>query len=244
MSTLDDLLATGVWRDIVSEFGTPLVIVDVEIIRERCRALKAAFPEAQFLYAPKANYNPWIVREIVAEGFGIDAVSPLEIKLALSVGVPPADIVYVENRHVTGGHGHCDRSRCWHRGWGRWERWRDIARRDRGPVSASGSMATSVRPSTPLPTPLGPKSKFGIHSSQIAETLGIATAADVKVTRLQQHIGSNWLDPDPFLAAARSLCEAAQSMPDVEALDFGRRASASPIELTIILLTWCRSARP
>ena len=236
MSTLDDLLATGVWRDIVSEFGMPLVIVDVEIIRERCRALKAAFPEAQFLYAPKANYNPWIVREIVAEGFGIDAVSPLEIKLALSVGVPPADIVYVENSMspedmataieadvgiVLGSLGAVARYCAARPGT-------SIGIRVNGDIGSSEHAFTYTA---------GPKSKFGIHSSQIAEALGIATAADVKVTRLQQHIGSNWLDPDPFLAAARSLCEAAQSMPDVEALDFGGgfgipyRADDHPLDL-------------
>ena len=36
-------------------------------------------------------------RAIVAEGFGIDAVSPGEVALALRLGVPPESVLYTEN---------------------------------------------------------------------------------------------------------------------------------------------------
>lgn len=220
MRRLDDLLATGIWRELVEEHGSPLVIVDAEIIRERCRELRAAFPYAGFYFAPKANYNPWIVREIVAEGFGIDAVSPLEIELALSVGVPPSDIVYVENamspddldfaieadvRLVIGSRGALRRYAEKRPGT-------EIGIRLNGDIGASEHAYTYTS---------GPKSKFGIHASHLAEARAIAAAADVTITSLQQHIGSNWLDPEPFLDAARALCEVAKDFPDVTALDFG-----------------------
>lgn len=220
MRTLDDFLATGAWRELVEEHGTPLVVVDAAIIRERCRALREALPFAKLYFAPKANYNPWIVREIVAEGYGIDAVSPLEIELALNVGVPPGDIVYVENamspedldfavesdvRLVIGSRGALRRYCAKRPGT-------EIGIRLNGDIGAAEHEYTYTS---------GPKSKFGIHRSHLAEGRAIAAECDVKITSLQQHIGSNWLDPEPFLEAARALCEVAKDFPDVTALDFG-----------------------
>jgi hypothetical protein len=91
LRVLDDLLQTGVWRGIVAEHGTPVVIVDAAIIRERCRMLRAAFPNARLFYAPKANYNPHIVL-VAAEG------RHRRVSLRdrpASPGIEPADIVYV-----------------------------------------------------------------------------------------------------------------------------------------------------
>ena len=220
MRTLDRLLATGVWRDLADEHGTPLVIVDAAIISERCQTLKAAFPEARFFYAPKANYNPWIVGLIVGEGFGVDAVSPLEIELALNVGASTSDIVYVENNMspvdmdyaistgvpmVLGSLGALDRFASTRPG-------SSIGIRVNGEIGASEHRYTYTS---------GPRSKFGIHPSQFDEAKVIAQRGGLKITRLQQHIGSNWLDAVPFLAAAKSLCELAGDFPDLEALDFG-----------------------
>lgn len=220
MRHLEDLLATGIWRDIVEEHGSPVVIVDAAIIRERCRAIRDAFPAAKLFYAPKANFNPWIVSLIVAEGFGIDAVSPMEIELALNVGVPPGDIVYVENNMspadldfaieadvgiVVGSLGALARYAA--------------ARPDTSVgIRVNGEIGASEHHYTYTS---GPRSKFGIHPSQFDESRAIASAAGMRITRLQQHIGSNWLDAAPFLAAARSLCDLAAGFPDLEALDFG-----------------------
>jgi diaminopimelate decarboxylase len=220
MRTLDTTLASGIWRDLVAEHGTPLVIVDAAIIRERCRALKSAFPGARFFYAPKANYNPWIVRLIVGEGFGIDAVSPMEIELALRLGVAPENITYVENAMspddlayavqtgvpiVLGSLGALER-------YGAVRRGASVGIRVNGEVGASEHQYTYTS---------GPRSKFGIHPSQFGEAKAIADGRGIRITRLHQHIGSNWLDSAPFLAAAKSLCELAASFPDLKTLDFG-----------------------
>ena len=220
MRTLDTVLASNVWRDLAETHGTPLVIVDAAIIRERCRALRAAFPAAKFFYAPKANYNPWLVKLIVGEGFGIDAVSPLEIELAFKVGVAPGDIAYVENSMspgdlafavdakvpiVLGSLGALER-------YSRANPGAAVGIRVNGEVGASEHHYTYTS---------GPRSKFGVHPSQFGEAKAIAAKHGVRIDRLHQHIGSNWLDTAPFLAAAKSLCELAEAFPDLETLDFG-----------------------
>ena len=239
MRTLDTVLASGVWRDLAETHGTPLVIVDAAIIRERCRALRAAFPAAKFFYAPKANYNPWLVEIIVGEGFGIDAVSPLEIELAFKVGVAPNDITYVENSMsrgdlafavgakvpiVLGSLGALER-------YSRANPGVAVGIRVNGEVGASEHHYTYTS---------GPRSKFGIHPSQFEEAKEIAAGQGVRIDRLHQHIGSNWLDTAPFLAAAKSLCELAEAFPDLDTLDFGGgfgvpyHAGQEPLDLTAL----------
>jgi diaminopimelate decarboxylase len=243
MRTLDTLLANGIWRDLAAEYGTPLVIVDAAIIRERCRALKQAFPEARFFYAPKANYNPWIVKLIVGEGFGIDAVSPMEIELAIAAGAAPADIVYVENNMapadmefaidagvpiVFGSLGSLARYAAANAG-------ASVGIRINAEVGASEHQYTYTS---------GPRSKFGVHPSQFDEARKIAESGGLKITRLQQHIGSNWLDAKQFLAAAWSLCELASAFPDADTLDFGGgfgvpyRVTDAPLDLEAVGLAF------
>src|SRR3989338_2750575 len=86
--------------DICKRFGTPLYLYDAEVIRERIAELRnvvGLYPRTEFLYAVKANYNPHLVRLIVSQGFGIDAVSVEEVRLALSCGCPKDRILFTEN---------------------------------------------------------------------------------------------------------------------------------------------------
>lgn len=220
MRVLDDLLSTGIWRDLVAEHGTPLVVVDAGVVRERARSLRRAFPDARLSYALKANYNPHIVKLIIDEGFGIDAVSPNEIRLALMLGVLPDDIVYVENatspadldyaleqgvRMVVGSLGALQRL-------GEKRPGSSVSLRVNGDIGASSHAYTFTA---------GPKSKFGIHVTQLPDARAIAEAAGVRIVGLQQHIGSNWLDPEPFIRAAEALIEWAKAFPDLVSLDFG-----------------------
>jgi diaminopimelate decarboxylase len=217
---LDDLLATGIWRDLVRQYETPLVVVDAAIVRERARALRKAFPGAELFYAPKANYNPHIVRLIVEEGFGIDAVSPMEIRLGTTLGVEPQNIVYVENSMSPADMGYAiaENVRVVLGSLGAVSRYctakpnSEVSLRVNGDIGAGGHAYTFTA---------GPKTKFGIHVTQLADARAICASHGVKITGLQQHIGSNWLDPDPFVTAAESLLAIARAFPDVTMLDFG-----------------------
>ena len=62
---------------LIAQFGSPLYVYDLDTVRARVRALKAAITWSRFqpLFAIKANPCPAVARAIVAEGFGIDAVS-------------------------------------------------------------------------------------------------------------------------------------------------------------------------
>ena len=50
----------------------------------------------------KANSCPGIMRALIDEGYGIDAVSPGEVILAQRLGVPSEDILFTENNMTEG----------------------------------------------------------------------------------------------------------------------------------------------
>jgi diaminopimelate decarboxylase len=217
---LENWLATGAWRDVAAEHGTPVIVVDAEIIRERCRSLRRAFPNAKLFYAPKANYNPHIVRIIAGEGFGIDAVSPNEIRLGIELGVEPDDIVYVENAmsKTDMDYAIAQGVRVVLGSLGALQRWCAAKPGAKVSIRINGDIGSSPHDYTYT---AGPKSKFGIHVTRLAEARAIAEEHGATITGLQQHIGSNWLDPEPFIGAARALIEWAKAVPTVTSLDFG-----------------------
>ncbi|MFC5801860.1 diaminopimelate decarboxylase [Streptomyces formicae] len=74
-------------------FGTPVYVLDEEEVRERCRAYRTAFPEADVVYAAKAFLSRAVVHWVMEEGLGLDVCSAGELSLAVTTGFPPEKIV-------------------------------------------------------------------------------------------------------------------------------------------------------
>lgn len=202
MKRFNDIVAHQQLLDLVAEYGSPLVVYSEAVIRERCRVLKKAFPSSHLNYAMKANYNPALLKIVRSEGFGIDAVSPNEVELALRVGFAPEKIFYVENnmtdedmyeavfQGVNLVIGSLSRLEKYARHYPN----TNIGIRINGDVGAAHHAKTFTA---------GPTSKFGIHHEFIGEALEIANQNHVTINLLQQHIGSGWLETAPFLEAVR-----------------------------------------
>ncbi|MFJ8013465.1 diaminopimelate decarboxylase family protein [Streptomyces sp. NPDC096339] len=79
--------------DVAARFGTPVYVLDEGEVRERCRAYRGAFPEAEVLYAAKAFLSRAMVRWVQEEGLGLDVCSAGELELAVTAGFPPERIV-------------------------------------------------------------------------------------------------------------------------------------------------------
>lgn len=101
-------------RDLASEHGTPLYVLDEEDVRSRCRDYRSAFPDSEVHYAGKAFLCKEMARWIDQEGLGLDVCSGGELAVALSVGFPPERITLHGNnkstaeleRAITAGVGH------------------------------------------------------------------------------------------------------------------------------------------
>ncbi|QPA29919.1 diaminopimelate decarboxylase [Thermaerobacillus caldiproteolyticus] len=87
--------------ELAKEYGTPLYIYDVALIRQRARAFKEAFEKhgvkAQVAYASKAFSTMAMIQLVEEEGLSLDVVSGGELYTALKAGFPPARIHFHGN---------------------------------------------------------------------------------------------------------------------------------------------------
>lgn len=79
--------------DVADRFDTPTYVLDEDEVRARCRTYRAAFPDADVLYAAKAFLSRAMVRWIDEEGLGLDVCSTGELELAVLAGFPAARMV-------------------------------------------------------------------------------------------------------------------------------------------------------
>ncbi|NDI34293.1 diaminopimelate decarboxylase [Chengkuizengella sediminis] len=86
---------------LAKQFGTPLYVVDEELVRQRCREYMDAFRESgltfQVAYASKAFCVKAICRVMDEEGLSLDVVSDGELYTALEAGFPPERIHFHGN---------------------------------------------------------------------------------------------------------------------------------------------------
>lgn len=83
-------------QEIAEEFGTPLYLYSKQQLLENYRAIDGAFAGVDHVtcYALKANSNLELLKLLVKEGAGADAVSAGEIHFALKAGFHPSKITF------------------------------------------------------------------------------------------------------------------------------------------------------
>jgi diaminopimelate decarboxylase len=79
-------------RDLAAEHGTPLLVLDEDDLRARCRAWREAFEGwpsgATVAYAGKAFLSKAVVKIVAEEGLGLDVCTGGELAVALAAGFP------------------------------------------------------------------------------------------------------------------------------------------------------------
>ncbi|HVF06171.1 MAG TPA: diaminopimelate decarboxylase [Frankiaceae bacterium] len=86
----DGVLSVGgvAVTDLAAGYGTPLYVLDEADVRERCRAWREAFADADVYYAGKAFLCSAMVRIVAEEGLGLDVCTGGELAVALRGGMP------------------------------------------------------------------------------------------------------------------------------------------------------------
>ena len=86
---------------LAKKFGTPLYVIDEELLRQNCRAFyngfKRDYPGNEVIYASKAFMTMAICKIIEEENLGLDVVSGGELYTALKAGFPPEKIYFHGN---------------------------------------------------------------------------------------------------------------------------------------------------
>lgn len=84
---------------LAKEYGTPLLLLDLDAVRSRCREYKHAMadflsPGSMPFYASKALSYKGIYQVMREENMGVDVVSAGELYTALQAGFPPENICF------------------------------------------------------------------------------------------------------------------------------------------------------
>lgn len=90
--------------DLVKQYGTPLYVMDEELVRNNCKLFNGNFSmkgiDTEVIYASKAFLNVAICKIIKEEGLSLDVVSGGELYTALKANFPPNKI-YMHGNNKT-----------------------------------------------------------------------------------------------------------------------------------------------
>lgn len=88
-------------RELAEKYGTPLYVMDEDLIRSNCRSFKAAFasryPENEISFAGKAFLTVAMARLCAEEGMGLDVASAGELYTAIKADFPPEKLLFHGN---------------------------------------------------------------------------------------------------------------------------------------------------
>lgn len=209
-------------QELAALYGSPLYVYNETILRNSCRAIKnlVTLPGYAPCYATKANANPHLLSIIREEGLMGEALSPGEVAMLKHAGFKRDNIHYVCNNVSPEELA--------------------FAQENASIVSVDSldqlDMFGYVNPGCKVMVRLNPgigaghhekvvtagkATKFGIPAESIGDITTIAAKHKLAVVGLNQHVGSLFMDPAPYLQAAAWLLETASHFPDLEYLDFG-----------------------
>jgi len=209
-------------HELVEKYGSPLYVYSEEILRTRCREMKNLVKYKNFKphYSTKANANLELLKIIREEGISADAMSPGEIFVLMKAGYKPEDIFYVCNNvsleeikyavdlGITVSVDSLSQLKLF--------------------ASNFPGSKVAVRINTGYGAghhekviTAGKKTKFGINDDMVDEIKKVLSKHNMKLTGINQHIGSLFLEETAYIASARLLCRVAKQFDDIEFIDFG-----------------------
>ncbi len=87
------MVSNEILQELAAEHGTPLFVVDHDVLRANYATFKMCLPRVQAYYAVKANSDPMIVRTLYEAGASFDVASMEEFRLVHEniKGLPPKE---------------------------------------------------------------------------------------------------------------------------------------------------------
>ncbi len=199
--------------DLLTEFGSPLYVIDEVDFRRRARDFAAAFESWTVHYAGKAFLCKAVARWVAQEGLGLDVCSGNELAIALAAGFPPERIEFHGNNKSV-----AELAAAIEAGVGRImvdcleeiDRIEALAALADRPVTVSVRVTTGVEAHTHRYIATGGEDQkfgFSIRSGQaMAALLACRERPHLRLTGVHSHIGSQIFDTEAFgLAAGRVL---------------------------------------
>jgi ornithine decarboxylase len=82
------------FKALIAQHGSPLLLLDCDVVRRQYRSLQAALPGVGLFYALKPLPHPAVVAELRDLGGGFDVATSGEIKLVKAAGVAPERCIH------------------------------------------------------------------------------------------------------------------------------------------------------
>ena len=207
---------------IASEYGTPVYVYNEEIIRKSMETVEGVITKYPYTanYSVKANTNIEILKLALEEGLNCDAMSPGEITLLLKAGFPAEKIFFVSNNVAA-------EEMQFAIDKGVIVSLDSLDQLDRfGQINPGGRCAVRINPGvgaghSEKVITAGKKTKFAIAEEDIDKIFEIVDKYDLKIVGINQHIGSGFLDPKPYIDAVTNLLRIADRFDNLEFIDFG-----------------------
>ena len=209
-------------EDIAEKFQTPVYVYNEESLRKHMHSVAAVITKYPYTanYSVKANTNLSILKIALEEGLNCDAMSTGEITLLEHAGFPANRIFFVPN-NVS------DDELKFAIEHGIITSLDSLSQLESfGQINRGGRCAVRINPGVGAGhhekvVTAGKKTKFGIAEEDIDEIFDIAAKYDLKIVGINQHIGSLFMQPDPYLAAVTNLLRIAKRFKNLEFIDFG-----------------------
>ncbi|MCR4650897.1 MAG: diaminopimelate decarboxylase [Lachnospiraceae bacterium] len=207
---------------IVEEYGSPLYVYNEDILRAHMRAVESVITKYPYTanYSIKANSNLEILKIALEEGLNCDAMSVGELKLLLMAGFPKERIFFVPNN--------VDESEFkFAYGQGIMTSLDSLSQLESfGKACPKARCAIRVNPGVGAGhhkkvVTAGKNTKFAISMDDIDEALEIAKKYNISIVGINQHIGSLFMTPEPYLDAVTNLLKVAERFENLEFIDFG-----------------------
>ncbi len=209
-------------EDIVAKYGTPVYVYNERILRKRIRNVAGVVKKFPYKanFSMKANSNLSILKIVLEEGLNADAMSIGEVKLLELAGFPSDRIFFVPN-NVS------DEELQYAIDKNIIVSLDSISQLERfGRLAPGGRCAVRINPGigaghSDSVVTAGKNTKFAVEEKDIPELLETAKKHNLKIVGINQHIGSLFMEPDPYLAAVTNLLRIAHKFDDLEFIDFG-----------------------
>ena len=209
-------------EDIVAKYGTPVYVYNEDILRDRMRKVSKIITKYEFHsnYSIKANTNFNILKIALSEGLYADAMSVGEMRILLDAGFPAEKIFFVSNNvskeEMQFAIDHKIMVSI-----------DSLSQLEQfGEINKGGKCAVRINPGVGAGhhekvVTAGKKTKFAIAEEDIDQIFEIAAKYDLTIAGINQHVGSLFMDPEPFLAAVKNFLRIAMKFEKLEFIDFG-----------------------
>lgn len=208
--------------ELVEQFGSTLYVYSEEMLRRRCREIKALSSHPGFVpnYSAKANTNIHLLKIVREEGMVVDAMSPGEIIMDLAAGFTPDQILFISNNvsaeelKFAIDHGvtvSVD----------------SLSQLDLfGEINPGGKVVIRFNPGIGAGHHAkvvtgGKSTKFGVDPASMDEVRTILAKHDLTLCGVNMHIGSLFMEPDGYIEAMQVLLSIAEQWDTLELIDFG-----------------------